>query len=235
MSSANDYDGFAEAYVAETESNLINGYYTRPAIVNLAGDVAGRRVLDVGCGAGPLLETLRDQGAVVTGIEPSAKMLDLARERLGDTVPLHQGGLGAEPLPFPDDSFDDAVACLVLHYLEDWSGPLAEIRRVLVPGGRLIVAINHPFVYRLMYPEANYFATHQYSEDHKFGDQGAVLTFWHRPLHTITDDFAAAGFRITTISEPPPAPGARELFPEVFENRESGEFLCFLFLVLEAA
>ena len=49
----NDYDSFAEAYAAETESNLINGYYTRPAILDLAGDVAGRRILDVGCGARP--------------------------------------------------------------------------------------------------------------------------------------------------------------------------------------
>ena len=45
---ANDYDSFAEAYSAETESNLLNGYYARPAIVDLAGDVAGRRILDVG-------------------------------------------------------------------------------------------------------------------------------------------------------------------------------------------
>ena len=39
---------------AENEASLINGYYTRPAIVNLAGDVAGRRILDAGCGSGPL-------------------------------------------------------------------------------------------------------------------------------------------------------------------------------------
>jgi ubiquinone/menaquinone biosynthesis C-methylase UbiE len=50
----NDYDGFAEAYATETESNLLNGYYARPAILDLAGDVAGRRILDVGCGVGPL-------------------------------------------------------------------------------------------------------------------------------------------------------------------------------------
>ena len=66
-----DYDGFAETYAAETESNLINGYYARPAILNLAGDVAGRRILDVGCGAGPLFEALRDRGAIVTGVDPT--------------------------------------------------------------------------------------------------------------------------------------------------------------------
>jgi SAM-dependent methyltransferase len=141
---ANDYDSFAEAYAAETESNLLNGYYARPAILDLAGEVAGRRILDVGCGAGPLLEPLRDRGAIVTGVDPSIKMLELARQRLGEGAVLHQAGLGGGPLPFPDGAFDDAIVCLVLHYLEDWKAPLAELRRVLAPGGRLIVAVNHP-------------------------------------------------------------------------------------------
>ena len=140
---ANDYDSFAEAYAAETESNLINGYYTRPAVLDLAGDVAGRRILDVGCGAGPLLAALRERGAIVTGVDSSAKMLELARQRLGDGADLHLADLSS-PLPFPDGAFDDVIACLVLHYLEDWTAPLAELRRVLTPGGRLIVAVNHP-------------------------------------------------------------------------------------------
>jgi len=233
---ANDYDSFAEAYAAETESNLINGYYTRPAILDLAGDVAGRRILDVGCGAGPLFESLRDRGAIVTGIEPSARMLDLARKRLGEGAALHLGGLGGDPLPFPDAAFDDAIACLVLHYLEDWTAPLAELRRVLVPGGRLIIAVNHPFVYKLLYPDAIYSVIRQFSEDTTFSGQSAVLMYWHRPLHAMTDAFTTAGFRITVISEPPPAPGARERFPdELATLPPGGSFLCFLFFVLEAA
>ena len=230
----NDYDGFAEAYATETESNLLNGHYTRPAILDLAGDVAGRRILDVGCGAGPLLEALRDRGAIVTGVEPSAKMLELARQRLGEGAALRQAGLGGGPLPFPDDAFDDAILCLVLHYLEDWAAPLADLRRVLVPGGRLIVAVNHPFVYKAQYPEADYFATCEYSEEYTFSGQNAMLTFWHRPLHAMTAAFTAAGFRIAVVSEPSPAPGARELFPEILGKFSSGAFLCFLFFVLEA-
>jgi 2-polyprenyl-3-methyl-5-hydroxy-6-metoxy-1,4-benzoquinol methylase len=85
---ANDYDSIAEAYTAETESNLINGYYTRPAVLELAGDVAGRRIPDVGCGAGPLLTALRERGAVVTGVDSSTRMLELARQRLGDGADL---------------------------------------------------------------------------------------------------------------------------------------------------
>ncbi|WP_431046922.1 class I SAM-dependent methyltransferase [Streptomyces sp. P1-3] len=230
----NDYDSFAEAYAAETESNLINGYYTRPAILDLAGDVAGRRILDVGCGAGPLLAALRERGAIVTGVDSSTKMLELARRRLGDSTALHPADLSSS-LPFPDGAFDDVIVCLVLHYLEDWKAPLAELRRVLAPGGRLIVAVNHPFTRRLASPDADYFAPHMWSEEYTFSGQNAVLTYWHRPLHSMTGAFTAAGFRIAVISEPPPAPGARELFPDVLANYPSGAFLCFLFFVLEAA
>jgi SAM-dependent methyltransferase len=109
----NDYDSFAEAYAAETEANLINGYYTRPAMLALAGDAAGRRILDAGCGAGPLFAALRDRGALVTGIDKSAGMLALARRRLGDDADLQEAELG-RPLPFPDDTFDDVTASLVL-------------------------------------------------------------------------------------------------------------------------
>lgn len=49
----NDYDSFAEAYSADNENNLVNAYYARPAMLALAGDVAGRRILDAGCGSGP--------------------------------------------------------------------------------------------------------------------------------------------------------------------------------------
>jgi SAM-dependent methyltransferase len=228
-----DYDGFAEAYAAETESSLLNGYYARPAILDLAGDVAGRRILDVGCGAGPLFEELRDRGALVTGVDPSAKMLELARKRLGDGAALRQADL-KDPLPYPDDAFDDAVACLVLHYLEDWAAPLAELRRVLVPGGRLIVAVNHPFVYRLTHPDGgSYFATHEYAEEWTLSGQRVEVKQWHRPLHAITGAFTEAGFRIAVVSEPPPAPGAHERFPDEVKTPDSA-FLCFLFFILEA-
>ena len=160
-------------------------------------------------------------------------MLELARQRLGDGADLHPADLSS-PLPFPDGAFDDVIACLVLHYLEDWTAPLTELRRVLAPGGRLIVAVNHPTVNKLADPDADYFATRKFSYEHTFSGQNAVLTYWHRPLHAMTDAFTEAGFRIAVISEPSPAPGARELFPDVLAKFPSGAFLCFLFFVLEA-
>ncbi|MGH3256152.1 MAG: class I SAM-dependent methyltransferase [Streptosporangiaceae bacterium] len=231
----NDYDSFAEAYSAETEANLINGYYARPAILALAGDVAGRRILDAGCGSGPLSAALLDQGAIVTGVDSSAKMLELARRRLGADANLQVADLG-RPLPFPDGAFDDVIASLVLHYLEDWGPALAELRRVLKPGGRLIVSVDHPFAITLMHREAGrkagYFETCNWTEEWTMGGQTALMSFWHRPLHAMTDAFTAAGFRIAVISEPPPAPDAHELFPDDLAAKP--RFLCFLFFVLQA-
>jgi SAM-dependent methyltransferase len=77
---ATDYDSFAEVYSAENEVSLLNAYYERPATLALAGDVAGRRILDAGCGSGPLSAALRDRGAIVTGFDSSAGMLELARQ-----------------------------------------------------------------------------------------------------------------------------------------------------------
>ena len=231
----NDYDLLAEAYTAENEASLINAYYARPAILALAGDVAGRRILDAGCGSGPLFAALRDRGAIVTGFDSSTGMLEQARQRLGDDADLQVADLGS-PLPFPDGAFDDVIAALVLHYLEDWGPALAELRRVLKPGGRLIVAVDHPFATVLSNLEAggkaNYFGVRERTEEWTIGDQTALMSFWHRPLHAMTDAFTAAGFRISVISEPHPVAEARELFPDELAAMPS--FLCFLFFVLQA-
>ncbi|WP_424188037.1 class I SAM-dependent methyltransferase [Actinokineospora sp. G85] len=229
----NDYDSFAEAYSAANENNLVNAYYERPAMLALAGDVAGRRVLDAGCGSGSLSAALRDRGAVVTGIDASAAMLALARRRLGPDVVLHVGDLNGR-LPFADNAFDDVVASLVLHYLRDWGPVLAESRRVLKPGGRLIASVDHPFVaYTIQDPRPDYLATTSYTFDWTFGGRSVPMKFWRKPLHAMTDAFTTAGFRLTAISEPQPHPAAHELFPDEYHALSTKP--TFLFFVVEAA
>ncbi|MER6208770.1 methyltransferase domain-containing protein [Streptomyces sp. NPDC001642] len=236
-SKANDYNGFAEAYAAANETNLVNAYYERPAMLALAGDVAGRRILDVGCGSGALFAALRDRGAMVSGFDASAGMLELARQRLGDGADLQVADLGS-PLPYADGTFDDVVASLVLHYLEDWGPALAELRRILRPGGRLIASVDHPFAVNLIHREAgreaecDYFDITNWTVEWTVGGHTALVSRWNRPLHAMVDAFTGAGFRITVISEPEPDPAAREMFPEAIAAQP--RFLCFLFFVLQA-
>lgn len=230
-----EYDGFAEAYTAENETSLMNAYYERPAALALAGDVAGRRILDAGCGSGPLFAALRDRGAVVSGFDQSAAMLDHARKRLGADADLRVADL-ADPLPFPDAAFDDVVASLVLHYLEDWAPTLAELRRVLRPGGRLIASVNHPMMINITHrqegPRPDYFERYTWTDEFVMRGQTCQMTFWNRPLHAMTDAFTEAGFRIAVIHEPHPVPEAREVYPDDFAVLDT--FPSFLFFVLEA-
>ncbi|MFB7629843.1 class I SAM-dependent methyltransferase [Streptomyces sp. NPDC056149] len=232
LAQVNDHDSFAEAYSALNETSLLNAYYERPAMLSLAGDVAGRRILDAGCGSGPLLAALRDRGALVTGIDSSAGMVELARRRLGADAALHVADL-SDPLPFTNGAFDAVLASLVLHYLEDWGPTLAEMRRVLRPGGRLIASVQHPFVdYAIQDPRPDYSATTSYTDDWAtLVGQTAPMTFWRRPLHAMTDAFTAAGFRLAVISEPQPDPAGRELYPDDFHGLSTK--MCFLFFVLK--
>ncbi|GAA4689874.1 Methyltransferase domain-containing protein [Promicromonospora umidemergens] len=159
---ADHYDEFAASYDAENAGSLLNAWYERPAMLRLAGDVRGRKILDAGCGSGPLSAELRDRGAEMTGFDGSLARIELARRRLGDDVPLTLVDL-ARPLPYADDTFDDVVASLVLHYLEDWQPPLTELHRVLKPGGRLILSVNHPLVRPFLFPDEDYFASLRFS------------------------------------------------------------------------
>lgn len=226
------YDAFAEAYARANENSLFNRWYARPAVLDLLGDVAGRRILDAGCGSGPLVADLQERGAHVAGFDASPAMIRFARERLGDQADIQVADLTRQ-LPYDDQVFDDAVAVLVLHYLEDWSGPLAELHRVLKPGGRLVVVVNHPIIPPVMYPKINYFATVPNAEEYDFDGVSATLTIWYRSLSAMSEAFTTAGFKISTISEPPVS---TDTPPDLLPPSETDptRFIGFIFFALDA-
>ena len=103
----------------------------------------------------------------MTGFDSSPAMVELAERRLGEDATLLVADLSV-PLPFADGLFDDVVVSLVLHYLEDWTAPLAELRRVLRPGGRLLLSVNHPIVYTALNPGSDCFALARWSAEYTF-------------------------------------------------------------------
>lgn len=101
------------------------------------GDVQGRRILDAGMGTGRVARALADRGAEVVGVDVTREMLDQCRTRAPEASPV-VARVGPS-LPFADASFDDAVCVRVLKYFSGWLPAFEELRRVLRPGGRIVI------------------------------------------------------------------------------------------------
>jgi SAM-dependent methyltransferase len=105
-----------------------------PAFADAAGVTSTGRALDVGCGPGGMTSVLVDRlgAAAVAGIDPSDRFVQACRDR-HPGVDVRRGV--AEHLPYPDDSFDVSLACLVVGFMTDPEAGVREMRRVTRPGG----------------------------------------------------------------------------------------------------
>src|SRR5215208_852186 len=113
-----------------------------PLLVRFGGLAAGERVLDVGCGTGSLALSLPGIADVasVTGVDLTPGFVEYASARNGDPRIGFQLG-DARDLPFEDNSFDRAFSLLVLHFIPDAERAVAEMRRVVRPGGTVAAAV----------------------------------------------------------------------------------------------
>jgi ubiquinone/menaquinone biosynthesis C-methylase UbiE len=111
-----------------------------PIVADAADVKAGDRVLDIACGTGTLTRTAaaRAGQGLVTGLDPNGEMLEVARRR-DPEIDWRAGR--AESIPFPDDTFDAVVSQFGFMFFEDQRAALAEMVRVLRPGGHLAVAV----------------------------------------------------------------------------------------------
>ena len=115
----------------------------READAGLLGPLAGRRVLEVGCGAAAAARWLATQGADVVAIDLSAGMLRHARSVSGVTVGLVHGD--AMALPFAAEAFDLACTAFgAVPFVDDSGRVMREVHRVLRPGGRWVFSVTHP-------------------------------------------------------------------------------------------
>ncbi len=210
------WDADADDYLAEHGTDIGDVDFVwcpeglREADAHLLGDLAGRRVLEVGCGSAPCARWLATQGAWPVGVDLSGGMLQHAASfnaATGVTVPLVQAG--AERLPFADRSFDLACSAFgAVPFVAEPERVMREVARVLRPGGRWVFAVNHPM--RWMFSDdpgpdgltvtQSYFDRTPYVEV----DAAGVSTYveHHRTLGDRIRDVVAAGLGLDDVVEP---------------------------------
>jgi SAM-dependent methyltransferase len=194
------------------------------------------RLLDVGCGEGQVARVAAAAGLDVLGIDPALTQVAVARERGGG--PTYAQG-SATDLGVEDDSFDAAVACLVFEHIPDVDAALAEVARVLRPGGRFLFLLNHPLLQtpgsgwiddQILDPPEQYWRIGPYlreADTVEEVERGVFIRFFHRPLHRYLNAAHDAGLGLVRMEEPAPPPGflARA---EEYEDAASVPRLLFL-------
>ncbi len=185
----------------------------READARLLGEVAGRRVLEVGAGAAQCSRWLTARGALAVATDVSGGMLAQGRvldAALGTGTPMVQAD--ARALPFAPGSFDIAFTAFgALPFVAETGRVHEEVARVLSPGGRWVFAVTHPV--RWAFPDdpvgltavRSYFDRRPYVET----DDAGTVTYaeHHRTLGDHVDDLVAAGFRLERLVEPEWPPG----------------------------
>lgn len=221
----NGWNESAEAWIADMGEH---GDFTRRFVLDpmMTGRIAGRAfatALDVGCGEGRFCRMLRRHGIRPVGIDPTAALLRRARA-LDPDGDYREGR--AEQLPFEADAFDLVVSYLTLIDIPDLDAAVAEMARVLRPGGTLLIANLASFVTangeaaHWVRDDAGrplHFPVDRYLEERTYWTswRGIRIHNWHRPFGRYMAALLGQGLVLGFFAEPDAVAGAD---PEMAER-----------------
>lgn len=230
--SQNIYDdqGFFEGYAQLPRSRQgLAGAPEWPALQAMLPPLAGKRVLDLGCGYGWFCRVAREQGAAgVLGIDLSARMLARAAELTRDeAICYRQGDLNG--LELSGEPFDLIYSSLALHYLPEVAPLFAEIHRALVAGGRLVFSVEHP-IFTCPQPQGwlvdgegrRSWPVNGYQAEGKRVSNWLAdgVIKYHRTLGSYLNALIGAGFQIAHVEEWGPSAAQIAANPALAEEAE---------------
>ncbi len=217
--SQNGWNESAAAWIADIGASGDFGrrYVLDPIMLPRALAATPKTALDVGCGEGRFCRMLGAHGIACTGIDPTRALLDRARELHPDGEYIEASG---DRLPFQDSSFDLVVAYLSLIDMPEITKPIAEIARVLRPGGTLLIANLNGFNtagaesgwVRGFGGALKHYPVDHYLEQRSFWAEwrGIRVVNHHRPLSGYMHELLSHGLQLRYFGEPAPIAGAPE-------------------------
>lgn len=205
-----------------------------PAVRAMLPAMAGRRVVDLGCGFGWFARWAREHGAAsVLGLDLSETMLARARADTADPAIAYRIA-DLDALALPEAAFDLAYSSLAFHYVADFGRLVATLHRSLAPGGDLVFTSEHPILMAAAHP--------RWSADedgrrtwpvNRYAIEGERRTDWftrgvlkyHRTIGTTLNTLIGAGFTIRHVEEFAPSPEQVAENPDLAEDVERPMFL----------
>jgi SAM-dependent methyltransferase len=185
------------------------------------------RVLEVGTGEGQVARAIVSaNGAAVVGVDPTRNQIEEAVRRCGGPRYVRSG---AAALPFAAAAFDAVVCCLVFEHIDAVDEALAEVARVLRPGGRFVFCLNHPLLQtpgsgwiddQILDPPEQYWRVGPYLVEQAVVEEvekGVFIRFVHRPLSRYLNAMADVGLTLERMLEPAPPQGFLDRAPEYVE------------------
>jgi ubiquinone/menaquinone biosynthesis C-methylase UbiE len=237
------WEGIADEWAPFADNNDFRVSFLLPETIKLLGDVKGKRILDLGCGEGGYSRVLAQQGADVTAVDGSSRMIAIAEDRArGDGLSItHLVRELASLEGIEDGSFEVVVAAMSLMQSEtDYPKAIEEIRRVLALGGKLLMSIAHPCFTSQgcgwetsdeggseHYVVLNYYDKQPWEQFMSAAHFENKVIFNHMPLQDFMAPLLATGFRLTLFSEP--IPGRRAIH-ESYRLSKLSRVPLFLFM-----
>jgi SAM-dependent methyltransferase len=206
-----DWDDSAAAWIAGLggRGDWSREWVVDPAMLPHIQDRGFGEALDVGCGEGRFCRLMRQAGIKAVGIDPTAALIEEARRR--DPSGRYEIGR-AEELPFASGRFDLVVSYLSLIDIPDFRAAIAEMNRVLKPGGVVLIANLASFVtagsgtgwVKDAEGRRSYFPVDRYLDEYSqpVSWAGISIINWHRPLSAYMTALLDAGLILRTFEEP---------------------------------
>jgi len=205
-----------------------------PALRALLPALAGRAVLDLGCGYGWFCRWARAEGATrVVGVDISERMLARARDETGDGA-IEYVRADLEDLVIPHVRFDLVYSSLAFHYVVDLPRLLGRIREALVPAGALVFSVEHPLYTAPGRPEWSIDAGGRATWPvDGYLEEGPRTTTWlgrqvvkqHRTIATYANALLRRGFALAHLDEWGPSAEQIAAHPEWANERQRPPFL----------
>lgn len=215
------YDRIARKYHEKRKEKLIyNEYNEMPATLSLLKNIKGKKILDLGCGTGIYTKILKKRGAVVSGIDLSPKMIDIAKHHIKG-VDFRVGS--AYRLPYESGTFDMVLASLVIHYFSNLDKAFREIRRVLRKDGIFIFSTDNPVIsvtHRIKGKPRKYRVFTDYFKEGKFYEHwpkfGVRMPYQHFTFQTWIRTIVKNGFVIEDVIDTKTVKKAEKLDRDVY-------------------